>query len=324
MWRFLVSKMVLLVLFPCFAIALASAVTPNPKLLSLVPPTARMVAGMNAPQRGGQPDAFLLITHNNQMDLNDFLALTGVDGSRAIDQVVMVASEGNGGAYAAHSLMAIGHFDQALIYKSAQGAGATAIQYRKAAVLELQPLARERDRFHDVRWLAVMDSKLAVLGTITMVQQELDRYLDHVAAEPSLERKLGHLRHNYSTWCVATLPHDNSEIQEAFKMLDSRLAELLQAGDTLEFGMHYGRQVEFEYEVGMASSPDPEVVSRMIQSSTVPHPKAAFALPAAELTRFDGGVRGVLKISRARYEAWTAGVQGAKSELSAAAHPSKR
>ena len=170
----------------------------------------------------------------------------------------------------------------------------------------------------------MLGSNLAVFGTRGIVQQELDRYLGHSAADLDLEQRLAHLRRDDATWCVATLPHGNSEIQEAFKMLDSRLAELLRAGDTLEFGTHYGRQVEFEYEVGMASSPDPEVVSRMIQSSTLPHPNAAFALPAAELTRFDGGVRGVLKVSRARYEAWTAGVQGTKSELSAAADPSKR
>jgi hypothetical protein len=122
---------------------------------------------------------------------------------------------------------------------------------------------------------------------------------------------------------VATLPHGNSEIQDAFKMLDSGLAELLRAGDTLELGTHYGRRVEFEYEVRMASNPDPEAVSRMIQSLTVPQTNAAFALPAAEVTRSDGGVRGVLKVPRARYEAWTAGVQGAKSALSAAAGSSK-
>jgi hypothetical protein len=318
MRRIHVSRVVFLVLFPFFAIALASAVTPNPKLLSLVPPMARMVAGMNAPQRGGEPDNFLLITHNNQMDLDDFIALSGVDGSRVIAQVIMVGFDGRGGALAEHSLLAIGHFDQELIYKSVHrsGTGASATQYRGIPVLEMQPFARERDSFHDVRWLAMMDSHLALFGTMPIVQQEIDRYLVRSPADPSLERKLTRLRRDDDVWCVAKLPDHNEEIQSIFKLLDSRLAELLQAGDTIQLGVHYGRRVEFEYEVGMGSSPRPETVSRtLMQSLTAPQPNEASALPAANVSRSEGGVRGVLKVSKAQYEAWTAGILAAQADL---------
>ena len=43
MRRIRLSEVILLVLFPFLTIALASEVTPNPKLLSLVPPTTRSV-----------------------------------------------------------------------------------------------------------------------------------------------------------------------------------------------------------------------------------------------------------------------------------------
>src|SRR6266567_4025985 len=145
MRRIRVSEMVLLVLFPFFTIALARAVTPNPKLLSLVPPMAQSVAGMTAAPRGGQPSSFLLVTHNNLMDLNDFMALSGADDSRVIEQVIMVVADG-AGAMAEHSLLASGHFDQVLVNRSAyrSGAGVNAIQYRGISVLEIQPFARER------------------------------------------------------------------------------------------------------------------------------------------------------------------------------------
>ena len=318
MRRIRVSKVVLLVLFPFLTIALASAVTPNPRLLSLVPPTARSVAGMAAPPRGGQPSSFLLITHNNLMDLNDFMALSGADGSRVIEQVIMAASDG-GDALAEHSLLASGHFDQGVVYRSAyrSGAGAKAIQYRGIAVLEIQPFARERDSFHDVRWLAIMDGKLAAFGTIRLVQQELDRYLDHSVADPALEQRLAHLRRDDATWCVATLPDHNSEIQSTFQILDSRFAGLLRAGDTIQFGIHYGRQVEFEYEVGMASDRDAASVQRSLGGSATGM-KGSALLPVADLMRVDGGVRGVLKLPKDRYEAWLAEVQ-ASAKLSAAA-----
>ena len=323
MRRIRVSKVVLLVLFPFFTIALASAVTPNPRLLSLVPPTARSVAGMAAAPRGGQPSSFLLITHNNLMDLNDFMALSGADGSRVIDQVIMVASDG-GDALAEHSLLASGHFDQGVVYRSAyrSGAGAKAIQYRGIGVLEIQPFARERDSFRDVRWLAMMDGKLAVFGTTRLVQQELDRYLDHSVADPALEQRLAHLRRDDATWCVATLPDHNSEIQSTFQILDARFAGLLRAGDTIQFGIRYGRQVEFEYEVGMASGRDAASVQRSLSQSATGM-KGSSLLPVADLMRVDGGVRGVLKVSKARYESWLAEVL-AGTELRAAADASRR
>ena len=314
-----IGKVVLVVLFSLLTIALGSAVTPNPKLVALVPPTARTVAGMIAPQRGREPTSFLLITHNNLLDLNDFIALSGADDSRVIEQIIMVASDG--GAFAEHSLLASGHFDQGLIYRSAnRSVGASAAKYRGIPVLVVQPFARESDSFHDVRWLAMMDSNLAVFGTIASVQQELDRRLDHSVADPALERRLAHLRRDDATWCVATLPEHNGEIQAAFEMLDARLAELLHAGDTLEFGTHYGRQVEFEYEVGLASSHDVESVLASLQ----PPMTGSSLLPVAELTKVDGGVHGVLKVSKDRYEAWKAGVVAAQSDLPAVAVSSNR
>src|ERR1700733_1686085 len=114
-----VGNVVLVVLFFLLTIAPGSAVSPNPKLVALVPPTARMVAGMIAPQRGRVPTSFMLITHNNLLDLNDFIALSGADNSRVIEQIIMVASDGGGGMLTEHSLLASGHFDQGLIYRSA-------------------------------------------------------------------------------------------------------------------------------------------------------------------------------------------------------------
>jgi hypothetical protein len=315
-----VGRVVLVVLFSLLTIALGSAVTPNPKLLSLVPPTAQSIAGMIAPRSGREPSSFLLITHNNLLDLNDFIALSGADNSRVIEQIIMVASDG-GGALAEHSLLASGHFDQGLIYRSAnRSVGASAAKYRGIPVLVVQPFARERDTFHDVRWLAMMDSNLAVFGTIASVQRELDRRLDHSVADPALGRRLAHLRRDDATWCVATLPDHNGEIEAAFEMLDPRLPELLRPGNTLEFGTHYGRQVEFEYEVGLASSHDVESVLASLQ----PPVTGSSLLPVAELIKIDGGIRGVLKVSKDRYEAWKAGVVAAQSDLPAVAVSSNR
>lgn len=325
MRRFHVGKVVLVVLFSFVTIASMSAVTPDAKLLSLVPPAAHVVAGMSAPMHGGQPSSFLLITHNNLVDLNDFIALSGADGSRVLEQVIMISSEGLRGATAEHSLLASGHFDQALVLRSAyrSGGGANATEYRGIPILAIQPFARERGTFNDVRWLAMMDSNLALFGTIASVQQELDRYLARSVADPSLVRKLARLRRDDATWCVTTLPDHNNEIQSAFETIDSRLADILRGGDTIQFGIHYGRQVDIEYEVGMTSSPGPEAVSSTLVESLKPLPHGSSVLPAADLSTVDGGVRGVLKLSTARYEAWTGEIV-ARTNLRVAAGSSSR
>ena len=45
-----------------------------------------------------------------------------------------------------------------------------------------QPFERELGTFKDVRWLAMIDSKVALFRTISSAQQELDRHLAASAA----------------------------------------------------------------------------------------------------------------------------------------------
>ena len=159
-----IGNVLLTALLPFFAVASASAVTPDPKLLSLVPPTAQIVAGMNAPSVSGQPDSFLLITRNNTVDLLDFFALSGVDDSRVIQQIMMVAVEDRTNSLAEHSLLASGRFDQKRIFKAAAQNGATFNDFKGIRVLVVPPFGRDQATFREVRWLAVIDSSIALFG----------------------------------------------------------------------------------------------------------------------------------------------------------------
>jgi hypothetical protein len=140
MRRFMIGKAFLLSLFPLFAAAGAWAVSPDPKLLSLVPPEAQIVAGMQAPVGGDQPASFLLITRNNNLDLEDFFALSGADSTRVMRQVIFLAAGDTGGTLTEHSLLVSGHFDEAKIFRSAKDGGALSLKYRGIRVLEVQPL----------------------------------------------------------------------------------------------------------------------------------------------------------------------------------------
>lgn len=137
-----ISCLLALLLF-CLASA-SSAAPPDPRLIALVPPRTPVISGINAMPHELQPDYFVLLSHNNAVDLQDLLALYGADGSRAIRQVVFVAIANTDGELREHSLLVSGRFDQARIYKSATESGAILIHYRGIPVLEIEPLhARE-------------------------------------------------------------------------------------------------------------------------------------------------------------------------------------
>jgi hypothetical protein len=300
-------NVLLTALVPFLSAAITSAVTPDQRLLSLVPPGALIVAGMNAPSPQGQPDSFVLVTHNNTADLADFFALSGADGSRTIHQVILVAAADNTGALGEHSLLASGHFDQARIYRSAGDLGASVSHYRGLTVLVVQPFARERGRFNDVRWLAVLDSNVLLFGTTAAMQQELDRHLARSATDPSLMKKLARLRRDDETWCVLSVPAQNVEIRNALWALDPKFADLVQDGDAFQFGIHYGRHIEFEYEVNAASSIDTQTVSNSLaQTLAGPQAKGSSLLPSPAMNSDRGSVHDVVRISRAQYDAWLA------------------
>ena len=313
------TKLLSMVLLAFFKVALVSAVTPNSRLLSLVPPSAQVVAGMSASSSGSQPGSFLLITHNNSVDLDDFIALTGGDPARVIQQVIMVAADGGPGTLTEHSLLAIGHFDPTLTHRPT--AGASASRYRDIPVLVVQPFARERADLNDVRWLAMIDSDVTLFGTIAMVKQELDRYLNRSAADPFFVQKLAELRRDDDTWCVLARPVYSEMMRSVLELLDAKLADSLQDGDTFQFGIHYGRRVEFEYEFHTPTSTGAEAVSRsLMQSLSGPEATDSSHLPASITSRGDNVVRGAVKVSRARYDAWLTEVMArAKHRVAAAA-----
>jgi hypothetical protein len=303
--------------FSLIFVGIAQAVSPDPRLLSLVPPGAQLVAGIGASTIQSQPHNFVLITPNNWVDLQDFFALTGADDTRTIHQIVFVEVANKEGRPGEHSLLVSGGFDQPQVFKSAADGGAAATNYRGIPLLEIQPFARERDTFKDVRWLAILDSRVLVFGTISSTRRELDRYLEHSQTDETLLRRLARLRRKDQTWCVLSptvqaLPSltRGREIHDVLAKISPELAELAQSGSELEFGVHYGRRVEFEYEVAFASAAASRVSPNSPRQSPVEPSKSASLLPALG-TAGDGNTRhGVIVVSMSRYKAWCAEIRG--------------
>lgn len=160
-----------------------------------------------------------------------------------------------------------------------------------------------------MRWLAVIESNIALLGTIRSVRQAIDRHVYRDAADPSLIRKLARLRSEDETWCVLAVRTRSGRIRDALELFSPKLAGLIQVGDTMQFGIRYGRQVEFEYEVNTGSSIDAVAMSRSLAESLAGSQLEGSPLLAApDIATTRSAVRGVVKVSRARYGAWLAEV----------------
>jgi hypothetical protein len=283
------------------------AATPDLTLLSLVPPGAQVVAGITNRPSPGKPGSFLLMTRNNVIDRTDFISLAGVDDSMIIRQMIFAAGGSDPSKFGEHSLLISGHFDQARIFKAAVENGATVTEFRGFRVLIQHPFERELGTFKDVRWLAVIDSNVALFGTMSSVQQELDRHLAGSAVEASLMQKLDRLRRDDATWCVLGMFRFDDEIEHALGSLDPVLANLVHAGTSFLFGVRYGRKIEVEYEGTVPKSESPHTfVNSPIESLVAGNLEGSSLLPHPDLTSERASVRGVIKVAMDRYAAWLA------------------
>jgi hypothetical protein len=290
------SKSFLFALLACSAVSSAAAA--DHKLLTLVPPGAQDVTGISVTSR--QPDAgyFVLLPHKNYLDADDFLALSGADSTRTISDLIYVATFDSTGALNGHSVLVCGNFDRERIYKSAVEGGANVIRYHNLSVLVVEPFARERGVFNEVRWLAFPESDIVLFGSITAVQQELDRYLAHSAPDPRLLATLSGLRHDDQIWTLLSPPAWDQQIRSALAVINPQLAADLRDGDALRFGIRFGQQVEFEYAVTRATEAASSEVSDSLMQPIARQGNGLSLLPSP-----DNNVHGIIKFSMARYNA---------------------
>jgi hypothetical protein len=312
MKRFHGNRTLAMLFFPLVSVEMLLAAPPDLTLLSLVPPGAQIVAGFTNRPSADKPGTFILMTRNNVIDRTDFISLAGVDDSMIIRQMIFASGGSDTSKPGDHSLLTRGHFDQARIFKAAVENGATVTEFRGFRVLVQHPFERELGTFKDVRWLAVIDSNVALFGTMSSVQQELDRHLAGSAVDPSLMQKLDRLRRDDATWSVVSMFRFNDQIEHSLGSLDPILANLLHAGTSFLFGVRYGKTIEVEYEGTVPSSESAHTFANSSMESLVAGNLNGFSLlPHPDLTGERASVRGVIKVAKDRYAAWLAEVDRA-------------
>lgn len=302
------------VIFSSFAALSAWAVSPDLRLLSLVPPHAEILSGIKPSPSKEQTNRFLLATKQDKIDMDDLAALIGADSNRGTYEILLEAARDHSGKLNEHSLLVSGRFDQARIFRSAVSNGAAVTKYRGIDVLVVDPFLRERGVLDDVRWLAILDSGIVLFGTISSVEEELDRYLSHSSAEPFFRRSLGRLKRNNETWSMLLASSGNAQTPIAIKSIGPALPGVIPMGSTLAFSTHYGSQIEFEYDLSASSEADIQSSFHSLSLTFLGSAaKASSFLPEPKSSRPEYDLHGEGKLTKEKYQAWMAEI--------AAVHP---
>ncbi len=303
----------------CLSAMAASAValTPNERLLRLVPPGSTVVAGFRAPTEEPSAKYYLLITRWNRVDFDDFRALTGADPTRKIHEAIFVSGSFDENEWGPHALLVQGTFDPPAVLRFADGVKVQRHSYRDIPVLVVQPFERERKYLKEVRWLALLDSHYAVFGTIDTVKQEIDRDLDGSSADPKLINRLSRLSTKDGAWSIVANARSVGVMSSSIQLLDPKLGGVVRYAESMQIGIQLGRRARLEYEYEVATDLlEPSKSATASSGATAglsfldSHGEAA-SMPRAST------VRGVLKISRERYDEWIASVDRAILERDA-------
>ncbi len=218
----------------------------NFKLLSLVPAGAQIVAGFQNPRDPGVPAGrVLLTTHNNRLDLDDWIALAGVDTTKVFDEVIEVAMSSDAVELKEHLLLVAGHFDRARIFQSAEQNGASHVSYLGETALLIKPYAREQGDMMDTRWLIILSDQTGIFGTAAMVQLALQRYDGHYLPDPALAERLARLRSDITSWNVI-LPPSKTKKDVGFVQPHGAWSQLLDGADLVIVGTHFGSKIRMD------------------------------------------------------------------------------
>jgi hypothetical protein len=279
------------------------------RLLRLVPANAAIVAGIQDPHHGDQSGRLLIVTHNNNVDLNDWIALVGVDGTQKVDRLIEVAMPSPRGDLAEHLLLASGSFDGKRILADAEKNGGNRTEYKGVRIVNLKPFPREQQEIRDTRWLTVLDDNTVLFGTPITVMGALDRYLSSSGVDGSLAKQLEALKPDVNCWSVLTMPGAVLARHLRAGVLDETGAVLLGRVSSVAVGMHYGSKERVDFSIATNS---PEAATALAAAMD----RGSSLLPIADTlrTRFAGvsveqnEVRGSVRVAGKEFDGWLTAV----------------
>jgi hypothetical protein len=286
------------------------------RLLRLVPANAEIVAGIEDPHHGDQSGRLLIVTHNNNVDLKDWIGLIGVDDRQHVDRLIEVGMSSPRGDLSEHLLLARGSFSGSRILDEAERNGGTATGYKGVRIVTFKPFAREQKEMRDTRWLAILNDNTAVFGTPIMVMNALDRYVSSAGVDSHLLERLAELKSDVNCWSVLTMPGAALVSHLRAGVVDDAGASLLHGISNVTLGVHYGSGMygsgeRVDFVLGAENAAAAATLAKALGERSQ-------LLPIADApgTHFEGvsveqnEVRGSVRVKDKEFDGWLAAVYG--------------
>lgn len=296
------------VVTPCgFASPLTS------KLLSLVPAGSEIVAGLENRHDAATSGHLFLTTRNNCLDLNDWLALAGVDTARVFNEVIEVATSTPGARLAEHLLLVSGKFDGERIFRAAEQNGSEAVDFNGYKVLVIKPFPRELRDMRDTRWLVIINNQTAFFGTPFSVQEALQRYVTHALPDRILEERLSQLQPDVFCWNVLVqAPSLNKNI--TFARPRTAWARLMEDAEVMMVGARFGPTTRVDFMISARSDRGSAFFGEKAEIFTELFAEDALQLPAGSAPKIQSHletvnvaadrIEGSIAISSGQFDAW--------------------
>jgi hypothetical protein len=278
-------------------------------LLRLVPAQAEIVAGIEDPHRGDQSGRLLIVTHNNNVDLKDWIGLVGADNRQEVDKLVEAAMSSPRGDLSEHLLLARGSFDGRRILADAERNGGTRTEYKGVRIVNLKPFPRELQEMRDTRWLTVLDDNTVLFGTPITVMGALDRYLSSSAVDGSLAKQLQALKPDVNCWSVLTMPGAVLTHHLRAGVLDETGTTLLRRVSDLAIGIHYGSKDRVDFAFGAENAEAARALATAMEGRSQLLPIADTLQTHVENVSVEQNeVRGSVRVKDKTFDPWLAAV----------------
>ena len=298
----------------------ACAAPVDNSLLPLVPAGAEIVAGIQDPHNPDSHGRLLLVTHNNNLDLNDWLALAGVDGSKQVDKLIEVAASSAQSELNEHLLLISGRFNRDNIFRAARQNGATTIEFNRVPILLVAPFAREHEEISGLRWMAILDNKTSIFGTPELVRISLDRYATHEGPDRLLLKRLAQLRPDVNSWNVLVMSAPMLVRHVAPGQLHAPWTHILDGAHELTIGIHYGSRSRIDFAADTDGDQQAEsfaaaLTQPRLLSTNLSSPQQ---LRIQNVSVEQNRVQGSIMVPGTEFDAWLAAVWQSRASASGA------
>jgi hypothetical protein len=248
----MIRRLALLAFASAFFTTLPAAGT-DAKLVSMLDPQTRVVAGLNGNAVKASPFGQYLLSQSAKADLSHFIASTGFDPRTNLQQVLFgAAGDGNNSQ---RVLLVKGTFTPAQVLAFAAKKGATSNSYRGVSVAQFPASQDENGKPHAARWLAFLGSTRAAFGSPESVQHAIDRYVDNTAADAGVASRITAASGNYDAWYVSTVPGPEAALSlpQSSNELSDLAATALQSVQSEMVGVKFGQGASVQGQAVTAS-----------------------------------------------------------------------